>query len=45
MYRVRPLQARWAVSDWEGHVEEPLSFQHFDRIWPEARQHITTPEA
>lgn len=32
------------VSDWEGHVEEPLTLKDFEEIWAEARQHLTAPE-
>jgi hypothetical protein len=33
------------VSDWEGHVEEPLTFEEFEDVWAAARRHLTAPEA
>ena len=33
------------VTDWEGHVEEPLSRQDFEGVWAAARRHLTAPGA
>ena len=33
------------VTDWEGHVEEPLTFEEFKDAWAAARRHLTAPEA
>lgn len=33
------------VTDWEGHVEEPLSRRGFEGVWAAARRHLTAPEA
>ncbi|MET9362255.1 hypothetical protein ABZX93_15215 [Streptomyces sp. NPDC006632] len=33
------------VTDWQGHVEEPLTLQDFEEVWAEARQHLAALEA
>ncbi|MFD4632777.1 hypothetical protein ACFVYR_13395 [Streptomyces sp. NPDC058284] len=32
------------VTDWEGHVEEPLTFEDFEDVWTAARRHLGAPE-
>lgn len=33
--------AELPVSDWEGHVEEPLTSEEFEDVWATARRHLT----
>lgn len=37
--------AELPVTDWEGHVEEPLTIEEFEDVWAAARRHLTASEA
>lgn len=39
------FSAELPVTDWEGHVEEPLTFEEFEDVWAAARRHLMAPEA